>query len=120
MIHYGKKFIYVTFQRVGYHMYPDAPSEVSYLQDRHRHLFKFKVQIQVWHNEREIEFHMFLNRIESWYNEGTLELNSKSCETIADDLYEKLKEAYGSEHPRDLIIEVSEDGECGAVCHYQV
>ncbi len=110
------QFIWVTFQRVGYHRYPAAPAEVDYLQDRHRHLFKFKVKIQVWTNDREIEFHMFLNKIESWYNEGVLELDYKSCEMMAEDLAQKISQEYSS--GRQLVIEVSEDGECGAECHF--
>lgn len=119
-----QKFIWVTFQRKGYHFYPDAPKEVDYLKDRHRHLFKFKVKIEVWHNDRNIEFHMFLNQIESWYDTGTLELNHKSCEMMADDLHQMLVNEYSSVLPedplRECVIEVSEDGECGAEGHYMV
>jgi len=117
----GKKLVWVTFQRKGFHFYPGAPSEVAYLQDRHRHLFKFKVKIEVFHDDREIEFHMFLNKIESWYDSGALELNHKSCEMLADDLHAKLNKEYGGTgRPRECVIEVSEDGECGAECHYMV
>lgn len=117
----GKKFVWVTFQRKGYHFYPNAPADVSYLRDRHRHLFKFKVKIEVKHDDREIEFHQFQNQIEAWYDSGTLELNHKSCEMIADDLYRKLYHQYSThEFTRDLCIEVSEDGECGSECHYVI
>lgn len=112
-----KRHIYVTFQRKGIHMYPDAGvserlSDVSYLASPHRHLFKFRIQIEVFHNDREVEFHQFLNWIESFYDSGVLELNNKSCEMIAMDLAEKIVEKYSL---RDLKIEVSEDGECGAI-----
>ncbi|QRE00068.1 hypothetical protein [Burkholderia phage BCSR5] len=119
MLAHNPKFIYVTFQRKGYHFYPNAPEDVAYLRDRHRHLFKFRIQIEVHHDNREIEFHQFLNMVEGWYEDGTLELNHKSCEMIADDLAKRLDQHYqGDRVKRDLIIEVSEDGECGAVCHY--
>jgi hypothetical protein len=114
------KHVWVTFQRKGYHFYRNAPDDVAYLRDRHRHLFKFKVKIQVWHDDREIEFHQFQNRIEAWYDDGALELNHRSCEMIADDLYLKLVETYGSERARECTIEVSEDGECGAECQYSI
>lgn len=121
----GKKFIWVTFQRKGYHRYPDAPAEVDYLQARHRHLFKFCVKLEVRHDNREIEFHMFLNEIESWYDSGILELDYKSCEMMADDLATKLSATYGAhlyntDDLRELEIVVSEDGECGATAYYKI
>jgi hypothetical protein len=116
----GKKFVWVTFQRKGYHFYPDAPEDVGYLRDRHRHLFKFKVKIEVLHDNREIEFHQFQNTIEGWYDSGALELNHKSCEMMADDLYKLLVEEYSCGTPRELCIEVSEDGECGSECYYTI
>ena len=108
------KKIWVTFQKKGIHRYPQAATEsdledVSYLGYPHRHLFKFKVTIEVFHDDREIEFHQFLNWLESLY-EGTLELDYKSCEMIADDLAVQIKQKYSG---RYLRIEVSEDGECG-------
>lgn len=117
----GKKFIWVKFQRKGYHFYPNAPEEVAYLRDRHRHLFQFKVKIEVFHDDREIEFHMFQNELESWYDNGTLELNHKSCEMLADDLAERIGTRFRDATDfRKLVVEVSEDGECGAECHYVV
>jgi hypothetical protein len=109
--------IYVTFQKVGYHRYPDAPSEpfdVSYLKNIHRHLFKFRVSIQVFHENRELEFHQFLNWLHSLYDKE-LNLDYKSCEMISDELNFKIAEKYPN---RKVSIEVSEDGECGSYCEY--
>jgi hypothetical protein len=116
----GKKFIWVTFQRKGYHYYPDAPEDVKYLRDSHRHLFKFKVTFGVRHTNRDLEFHQVLNKLESWYDTGTLELNGKSCEMIADDLYARIVDEYSDGIPRELRIEVSEDGECGSESYYVI
>jgi hypothetical protein len=112
--------IYVTFQRKGIHRYPAASADprltdVSYLGNEHRHLFKFKVSIAVKHDDREIEFHQFLNWLEFLYDKHLLELDHKSCEMIADDLYCHIKVRYPK---RQVIIEVSEDGECGCVIEY--
>jgi len=114
----GRKLIWVTFQRKGYHYYPGAPEDVNYLQDRHRHLFKFKVTVEVFHDNRELEYHQFQNKIESWYDSGSLDLDHKSCEMMADDLYLRLVEEYSCGTPRELRIDVSEDGECGSECYY--
>lgn len=115
MLRHLSTSIAVTFQRVGFHKYPDAPPEVRYLTDKHRHVFKFKVSIEVKFADREIEFHMFLNWLESLYADGNLEMDNRSCETIADELAERIAVKYPG---RALSIEVWEDGECGAVANY--
>lgn len=114
--------IYVTFQKEGIHHYPAAASsenlqDVSFLGFPHRHMFHFKVHIQVFHDDRDIEFIQFKRWCESLYNEGTLMLNSKSVEMIADELFEKINETYPN---RDVVIEVSEDNENGCVKTYDI
>lgn len=111
------KYIYVTFEREGVHCYPEAGTnpnlvDVSFLQYPHRHMFKFTVAIEVTHDDRDIEFIQFKRFCEGLYDQGTLELNSKSCEMIAEELHYKISEKYPG---RDINIEVSEDGENGAM-----
>lgn len=106
--------IWVTFRKEGIHKYPAALEEpnladVSFLGYPHRHMFHFKVWIQVFHEDREIEFIQFKRWLESLY-EGTLQLDYKSCEMIAQDLYLQIVQKYGG---REVWIEVSEDGENG-------
>lgn len=105
--------IWITFALHGIHQYPNAPEEVAYLRDPHRHLFKFKVTVSVYHDDREVEFHMLQNWCKSLYSSGVLELNHKSCEMLARELLSKLTEKYSLD--RSYEVEVSEDGECGAV-----
>lgn len=110
------RMIAVTFQKPGVHQYPAAPDDVQYLRAPHRHLFKFKVSIQVWHDDREIEFHQFLNWVEGLYSgEQSLSLNNSSCEMISDSLAASIQSRYPD---RLLQIEVWEDGECGSVSSY--
>ena len=109
-----KKSIWVTFQKEGIHKYPNAPKEVEFLKYPHRHIFKFKVQIQVYDNDRDIEFFIFKRWLESLYADDTLELDYKSCEMMADDLAKQIKDKYSG---RQLSIDVSEDGENG--CHIE-
>jgi hypothetical protein len=110
-----QKFIWVTFQKEGIHKYPDAPEGVEFLKYPHRHIFHFKVELEVFHDDREVEFILFKRELESLYSQGTLQLDYKSCEMMADDLANYIKEKYSK---RDLVITVSEDGENGAVCYY--
>lgn len=112
--------IWVTFQKVGFHRYPAAEhdaslADVSYLASRHRHLFKFRVEIQVFHDDRELEFHQVLNYCESLYQDRRLDIDYKSVEMLADDLHLALADRYPG---RDIAIEVSEDGECGCRVEY--
>lgn len=121
----AKRMIWVTFQKEGIHRYPAAGTDpnlatgdeydVSFLAMPHRHIFHFKVGIQVFHNDRDIEFIQFKRWLENLYKEGTLELNFKSCEMISDDLYEQIASRYTG---RDVEISVSEDNENGATICY--
>ena len=125
--HHAKRMIFVTFQKEGIHKYPAAASDfnlktgdeydVSFLGTPHRHIFHFNVAIEVFHNDRDIEFIQFKRWLENLYKGGTLELNYKSCEMISDDLYEQIATRYPN---RNIEITVSEDNENGATIYYNV
>jgi hypothetical protein len=113
--------IWVTFQKEGMHLYPAAATDpklatgqwddVSFLASPHRHIFHFRVAIEVRHDDRDIEFIQFKRWLERLYANGTLNLDHKSCEMISDDLFAKITERW----PGRLIeIDVSEDGENGS------
>ncbi len=117
--------IWVTFQKEGVHCYPaalDDPKlatgdwdDVSFLGHPHRHIFHFRVGIQVFHEDRDIEFIQFSRWIQRLYNMDVLKLDYKSCEMIADELAEKIGEKYPG---RIVMIDVSEDGENGQYSQY--
>lgn len=116
----AKKMIWVTFQKEGIHKYPAALedpnlADVSFLGYPHRHIFHFKVTIQVFHDDRDIEFIQFKRWCESLYADGTLDLNNSSCEMISDTLYAQIEAKYPG---RDVWIEVSEDNENGSFIRY--
>ena len=121
------RMIWVTFRKEGVHKYPAALTDpnlatgdefdVSFLGHPHRHIFHFKVGIQVFHNDRDIEFIQFKRWLEKLYNVGTLELDYKSCEMIADDIYMQIATRYPD---RKVTIEVAEDGENGTIIEYNL
>lgn len=125
MINSSKKMIWVTFRKEGIHSYPAALSnpslksndkyDVSFLGYPHRHIFHFKVWIEVTHDDRDIEFIQFKRWLESLYSEDLLVLNQKSCEMISEDLYTTISQKYPN---REVWIEVSEDGENGSFIKY--
>ena len=113
-------FVWVTFRKEGIHKYPAAATDpklatggwddVSFLGVLHRHIFHFKVWIEVTHDDRDVEFIQVKRWLERLYSEGSLQLNFKSCEMIARDLNAQIKAKYPGRHVK---IEVSEDGENG-------
>lgn len=121
----AQKKIWVTFQKEGVHCYPAAATDpmlatgdeydVSFLANLHRHIFHFRVAIEVTHNDRDIEFIQFKRWLESLYVNTILQLDYKSCEMISDDLYLQIATKYPN---RDVWIEVSEDGENGCSVEY--
>lgn len=121
----ARRLIWVTLRKEGVHLYPAAATDpalktsdeydVSFLGAPHRHIFHFRVAIEVFHNDRDIEFIQFKRWLENLY-QGTLELNHKSCEMISDDLYNAIATRYPD---RYVEIDVAEDGENGCTISYE-
>lgn len=109
------KEIFITTQFEGFHCWPDAPDEVGFLRDRHRHMFHVKVEVPVTDSDREIEFILFKRDVENWIFEQwgvPAELGTLSCEHIAARLGAMCNELHDFSWVR---VTVSEDGENGAV-----
>jgi len=122
----ARRQIWVQFQKEGIHCYPAAATDpnlatgdeydVSFLASPHRHIFHFCVWIDVFHNDRDVEFIQFKRWLETLYRDSTLILDFKSCEMIADDLYMQIATKYPG---RSVWIEIAEDGENGALIKYE-
>ena len=127
LIKQKKAMIWVTFRKEGLHKDPAAlddpklatggADDVSFLGYIHRHIFHFKVAIEVFHDDRDIEFIQFKRWLEGLYADGTLQLDYKSCEMICDDLSRTINKKYPG---RKIKLTVSEDGENGATIEYEV
>ena len=129
----AERKIWVTFRKEGIHCYPAAATDpmlntageydVSFLANPHRHIFHFRVSIDVFHNDRDIEFIQFKRWLENLYTSHRSDANSvlaldwKSCEMIADDLYIQIAQRYPE---RAVWIEVAEDGENGCLIKYEL
>jgi len=121
----ASKMIWVTFRKEGIHMYPGADTDpklatgdwddVSFLGVPHRHIFHFKVWIEVFHDDRDIEFIQFKRWLQRLYDNSVLELDHKSCEMISNDLFLQIAQRYPG---RNIWIDVSEDGENGSFIKY--
>lgn len=114
------KSIIVTNNFKGYHKYADAPNSVSFLRNMHRHIFNVKTTIEVFHNERDIEFFQLQGHIEYFvrskyeqaYGDYIKGIYINSCESLAEVILEDLHEEYPNRHVR---VEVWEDNENGAI-----
>jgi hypothetical protein len=126
IMQHAERKIWITFRKEGIHCYPAAATDpalatgdqydVSFLGTPHRHIFHFRVWIDVIHNDRDIEFIQFKRWLENLYRDDVLKLDYKSCEMMADDLYLQIASRYPD---RAIWIEVSEDGENGALIKYE-
>jgi hypothetical protein len=124
---HAERKIWTTFRKEGIHCYPAAATDpalatgdeydVSFLATPHRHIFHFRVWIDVVHNDRDIEFIQFKRWLENLYKDGILQLDYKSCEMMADDLYAEIAGRYPD---RAVWIEIAEDGENGALIKYEI
>lgn len=120
-----KKIIEVKFVKEGMHLFPGADTDpkyatggwddVSFLGKPHFHYFYYVVQVEVTHNNREIEFIQFNRWCQRLYSQGTLEHNGKSCEMLAEDLIEEIRKEYGD---RWIKVSVLEDDINGAHVEY--
>jgi hypothetical protein len=133
----AERKVWVTFQKEGIHKYPAALTDpklatgdeydVSFLGHPHRHIFHFRVWIDVFHNDRDIEFIQFKRWLENLFRtkhtgnnnttDSVLSLDYKSCEMIADDIYIQIAQRYPD---RAVWIEVSEDNENGCLIKYEL
>jgi hypothetical protein len=118
-----KKRIFCTFESEHLHHYKDAkyavvPSKgndsVEFLKYPHRHLFEFRVEYEVV-GDRQVEFILMKHQLKNIVDNWNYDLGGKSCEIMCSDLYyEMIKLGYEG----NIKIEVSEDGENGAICEW--
>ena len=105
-----KRFVQCQTQREFIHCWPEAPEEVKFLRDPHRHMLHIRVKIAVYHDDRDIEFIMLKHKV------NTLLLRKfpdrTSCEQVGEYLIEELQYFYGKRH---MEVEISEDGENSAI-----
>jgi hypothetical protein len=85
-----RREVCATITLPAFHRWPDAPQDVGYLSDRHRHLLTVRVWCQVGHDDRQVEYHQLQRKLRALLfslfpsrDYGELELGSRSCEAVA-------------------------------------
>lgn len=102
--------IFVSLDFPGFHRWPMASGERSYLSQRHRHLFGVRAEVAVTHDDRDIEFHDLSDAVRAWWGPAPREWGEASCESIAHQLVAHLAE----KGLHVISVMVSEDSENGA------
>ena len=103
-----KTYIIIKTQFSAIHHWPECPLEsVDFLKHPHRHIFYITVKKQVYHDDRQIEFIDFKNKINKFIYSNWEEkfLGKMSCEMIA----KKLIQVFNVD-----FVSVFEDNENGA------
>lgn len=115
----------IRTQFEGIHRYPDAPDEVSFLRYPHRHMFHVDVELDVFDDDREIEFIMVKHKLNKWLDShkdlnGVIQMGSTSCEQMAKQVIAFVDTIILSGLPRCVIVTVWEDNENGATAYGQI
>lgn len=107
-----KTEVVCTLRVGGFHNWPGAPDEVSFLRTQHRHVFWVTAKKRVNRNDREVEFITLKQWVAEYLTDqyslifgDHLDFGAMSCEMIAQDLLLALDLSFCS---------VYEDGENGA------
>jgi hypothetical protein len=111
-------YIKIRTEFEGFHFYPDASlinTKISFLENKHRHIFKVGVKISVNHLDRELEFFLVKWALQEFIKAG--DQNYKSCEMIATDILDQhLIPNYGENRYYEVVV--SEDGESDGIIEY--
>lgn len=105
-----KKFIIVKTQIEGFHCWPEAPTQVMFLRNTHRHLFYITAKMPIETN-RQLEFFMVKKAIDKYLRSIYIGA-SISCEEMAEKIADFIHKEYNID---DIItVQVFEDNENGA------
>lgn len=84
-----KSQVIIQFEVEGFHHYPEAPSEVSFLSSSHRHTFVVRAGCKVSHLNRQKEIFILRDELKQTLIDmygSPCQFGSMSCEMIAEHL----------------------------------
>ena len=114
-----KKTIFMTTSFEGVHCYPSAPEGVEFLRVPHRHIFGVRLEVEVYHDDRELEFILLKRKVNSWFEarqtNSVWQMGAMSCEMVATQLIKFLQKDLEKGNERYFKVTIDEDGENGAV-----
>jgi len=86
-----KSTVIIQFEIAGFHHYPNAPQQVQFLSNDHRHTFKIKAGYSVEDLNREKEIFIERDYITEYLTEtygSPCQFGAMSCEMIAAEILE--------------------------------
>lgn len=104
--------IFITTDFEALHKWANAPEKTSFLRSPHRHLFKVRLEMEVMHNDREVEFFDAKDNLQKVIATCVDKYDAGSCEMVASNILTHMQRKYAG---RWMQCEVSEDGESGAI-----
>ncbi len=114
-----KSVVYAEVSVPGFHSWPDAPDEVAFLREEHRHLFSFRIGMES-HLSRQFEFFKLQQALRDYIDDAYdgvecglgYDFGNLSCEELASNVLEAFR-SLGVVN----FVEVSEDNENGAIVY---
>ena len=80
-------YVRVRSQFTGWHKWTDAPDNVAFLRDFHRHVFKVELVVPVRHGDREVEFFTLQKQLDGFLARNYAGRKFlESCEQIAENI----------------------------------
>ena len=89
------KTVILDFDIEGFHFYPNAPKQVSFLEHNHRHIFQIRVGYKVQDSNREKEIFIEQDYLKDYLYESygsPCQFENMSCEMIAEEILEFAQE----------------------------
>jgi hypothetical protein len=106
--------VVAQFTIEGFHNWPEAPDNLAFLRDRHRHVFHVGVQVRVNHSDRDVEVISLGRAVKAGLIDhfgDPAELHEWSCEHLANWIWSVL---FNRMALTPVRVTVLEDGENGA------
>lgn len=99
--------VWVTARFTALHRWRNAPDEVKFLRDYHRHEFHVRLGLMVSHLDRDVEFIALKTALQNWLN---VHMHGRQFDYSCEQIAQRIMVVFSAEW-----CEVSEDGENGAM-----
>lgn len=99
----------IKFNFEGVHKYPEAPIEVAFLRNEHRHIFYVDVYVEQFHDNRDVEYIALKRKLQKMYNHSVI-CDNKSCEMLAKEVKQEVELLLPDRKVKVAVFEDMENG----------
>jgi len=100
----------IKTQFEGFHQWLEAPDDVAFLRNMHRHLFYVELWIEQKHTQRDIEYITEKRNLDNVCQHERNLSSNQSCEDIANEIKNYYQEKYPDRKIKVFIFEDNENG----------